>query len=604
MWLTPRAWLHVAARKLLGRDVALWHHEAYRLPLSSIESQAGIDPRRADLALWYLLETRVLAPRTVRVPCRIGYPDLARVHTAAYLESLSKPDVLARIFGVDPWDVQPDTLLRCVRLACRATLDAARQSLRGSGPQLNLLGGFHHAAPQLGAGLCPLNDIAVAIAVLRHEGFAGQVAVLDLDAHPPDGLATCLQRDERSWIGSLSGCDWGPLDDVDETVLPEGCQDEPYLHALRGLLGRMPRAQLVFVIAGGDVLEGDRLGKLGLSLDGARRRDLQVIQVLGNRPSVWLPGGGYQRHQGWRALAGTGIALATGLRRAIPSSFDPLRYHYSRIARDMDRAHLTGRPSSEGFAITEEDLQEALGMSPPGPRTLLGYYSAEGVEHALSSYGFLPHLGRLGYGRFRVSIDGASAGERVRLTATADQEEYLLVECVLERRDIAGSAFLYVNWLSLRDPRARFSALRPRLPGQEVPGLGMAREMGQLLARMARRLGLAGVAFRPAWFHVAYTARQRFQLTDPAAQGRFEALIRDLGHLPLLQVTTAIAEGQVLRNGLPYRWESALMAHFFEAPPLFRADVRRELERTRFELASQHHPSPSLSSEPPVGVSP
>ena len=52
----------------------------------------------------------------------------------------------------------------------------------------------------------------MAIATLRFRGFDGQVVVLDLDAHPPDGTAACLEHDERAWVGSLSGSHWGAIE--------------------------------------------------------------------------------------------------------------------------------------------------------------------------------------------------------------------------------------------------------------------------------------------------------------------------------------------------------------------------------------------------------
>lgn len=67
---------------------------------------------------------------------------------------------------------------------------------------MNLLGGFHHARPDVAGGFCPVNDVAVAIAAVRADGFRGRVLVLDLDAHPPDGLAACLAGDPscfESW---------------------------------------------------------------------------------------------------------------------------------------------------------------------------------------------------------------------------------------------------------------------------------------------------------------------------------------------------------------------------------------------------------------------
>ena len=72
----------------------------------------------------------------------------------------------------------------------------------------------------------------------------------------------------------------------------------------------------------------------------------------------------------------------------------------------------------------------------------------------------------------------------------------VLIEAVLEKKRLAGADLLYVHWLTLRHPRARFSDLRPQLPGQDVPGLGLAREITELLARMAARLGLEGLEDR------------------------------------------------------------------------------------------------------------
>ena len=58
------------------------------------------------------------------------------------------------------------------------------------------------------------------------------------------------------------------------------CRGQLQLRARQWTLGRMPRAELAFIIAGGDVLRGDRFGTLGLSLEGARRRDRRVAPAV------------------------------------------------------------------------------------------------------------------------------------------------------------------------------------------------------------------------------------------------------------------------------------------------------------------------------------
>lgn len=563
------SWLH-------RREVTVWFDPHYRIPLSSVEASAGIEPRRADFAAWWLRESGTVPPRSFRAPHRVSYENLARVHTPELLESLGRPETLARIFSVDPSDVPVDEAMTTIRLACGGTLAAARETLRTRAPGLNLLGGFHHAGPAVAGGFCPVNDVAVAIATLRAERFEGRVAILDLDAHPPDGLAACLEGDERAWIGSLSGSDWGPLARADETVLPEGTGDAPYLEALGALLGRMPRPQLAFVIAGGDVLARDRFGKLALSLEGARQRDLLVAAELEGIPSVWLPGGGYSP-AAWRVLAGTGMAVAAASAEPIPERYDPLSARFAVVSAGLSPAKLT-----ESGDFTADDLEEALGLKPRQQRLLLGFYTAAGMEHALYRYGVFDQLERMGFRQFRAAFDSAGLGERVRLYGQAEGVEHLLLELIVERRPVLGTDVLYVHWLSLRNPRAQFSEKRPRLPGQDVPGLGLAREAGTMLARMAIRLGLAGVAFRPAHYHTAYAARHAFTFVDPERQGRFEALVRDLAGVPLLEATNAVAEGRVLLDGRPYAWEADEMVYWLREPIADAGEVERERERVRF----------------------
>jgi acetoin utilization deacetylase AcuC-like enzyme len=570
-------------RWLFGRDFAVWYDPRYRLPMPTLEARTGFDARRSDFAAWFLLESGAVTARRMRRPVRIGYEELSRVHSPELIESLDDPATLARIYSVDPGDIRAAETMTTIRLACGATLQAARSCLR-PGPrsvarrELNLLGGFHHAGKARNGGFCAVNDVAVAVAALRAEGFRGRVVVLDLDAHPPDGTADCLRDDPDAWIGSISGADWGPIAGVDETVLPERAPDAEYLAALDALLRRMPEAQLAFVLAGGDVLAADPLGKLGLSLDGARERDLRVADALFRTPSVWLAAGGYTP-DAWRVLAATGLVLATRSRAPVPPGYDPLAQRYSRIAAQLTPAEL-------GASDVEDELLLAeLGQTRARPR-LLGFYTPEGLEIALARYGLLRELRRLGYGPFRVALSADAVGDRAQLFGQGeDGGEHLLIECVLEKREVAGEPVLYVHWLTLRHPLARFSAKRPRLPDQEVPGLGLAREMSTLFLRIAERLGLAGIAFRPAAFHTAYAGRGQLRFVDPARQGRFEALVRDLAGVPLVAATAAVASGQVLLDGIPYRWEPDEMVLWRTPHPEDSAAIAAARERARFVLA-------------------
>lgn len=576
-------------RRLLAgrrRKLRLYYDESYRLPVTG-RAELLPELRRADEALHFLLRVRASRAERVINPQPVSYLALARVHTAAYLESLHDPTTLASIFAADPSDLFVDEVLRSVRLGCGGTVEAARHVVAHGGVTLNLQGGFHHAAPDRGAGFCALNDIAVAVAALRADGFTGRIGVFDLDFHPPDGTAACLAGDDGVWLGSISGSDWGALPGVDETRLPPGTGDVEYLEALRALLARAPRLDLAVVVAGGDVLTGDRLGTFALTLPGVRERDVLVARRLDEVPQVWLPAGGYSANA-WRVLAGTGLALVGRGDENIPVDYDPVAARFWGISRSLAPKSLGGAD----VELTDADVAEALGMAREGPPRLLQYYTAEGLEYALERFRLLPVLRRLGYERLHLVIDKAGAYDRARLMGVDKRtlESVTLVDLEVARQPLADGVYLFVNWLSLRNPRAHFSASRPQLPGQEVPGLGLAREVSQLLVLMARRLLLDGVAFRPSWYHMAFAARHSARFIDPARQGRFEALVRDLSGLSLLDATRAVADGQVLLDGQPYAWEADEMVQRVRGgddgiDDAWRAAVARVREHSHFAVA-------------------
>jgi hypothetical protein len=122
----------------------------------------------------------------------------------------------------------------------------------------------------------------------------------------------------------------------------------------------------------------------------------------------------------------------------------------------------------------------------------------------------------------------------------------------------------------------------------------MAREAGEMLALMALRLGLVGVAYRPAHYHTAFPSRDQFYFVEPARQGRFEALVRDLGEMDLLEATRAVEEGRVLMNGEPYAWEPDEMVFWLREPPDEPGEVAHERDRVRFTVVP----------EPPGGAPP
>ncbi|MCB9688906.1 MAG: histone deacetylase [Alphaproteobacteria bacterium] len=550
----------VLRNRWLARNLHVWHHPSYRLPLASAVG-APADPRRADDALTWASWAGLVTSARLHTPAELSFDDAELVHDAAWIASLDRPEVVAHVLGTEPERLSVRDVVQTWRAACGGTLEASQHVLRSGGRAVNLLGGFHHAEPDKGGGFCALDDVAIAIARLRRDGFDGRVLVVDLDAHPPDGIVACLRHDAAVTVLSLStASEWsvpegGAIRVVDERV-PAGTSDRAYLEAVSQLIRGAHRADLAFYLAGADPMDGDRLGGLAVSLEGLHERDRLVMARLGSTPLVILPAGGYAP-ESWKVLAHT-MAVAATSSATVSAGFDPLRHRTAAVARRLAPGQLGG--PEEGELLTEAEMMAALGIPGPGEPRFLGYYTRHGLEYALHAYGYLPTLQRLGFRQLEIEVTSGRGPDRMVITALVGGERQVLVDLAASIHRLEKWRVLFVEWLELRDPRVPFSPARPRLPGQQLPGLGMAEETVQLLVRAAERLGLDGVSFVPAHYHVAWMARDRLRFLDPEQRGRFEALVQHLHDVPLLEASRLLGgRGLQVEHGDPVTWVPAEM---------------------------------------------
>ena len=90
---------------------------------------------------------------------------------------------------------------------------------------------------------------------------------------------------------------------------------------------------------------------------------------------------------------------------------------------------------------------------------------------------------------------------------------------------------------------------------------------------------------------------------DPDRQGRFEALMRDLAGVSLVEATAALDEGRVLVNGEPYAWEADEMAFWLRESPAEPGEVAAERDRVKFAIVPPPA-GPSLTSRTSAPGSP
>ncbi len=239
----------------------------------------------------------LIAPADLRVPDAATRDELLIVHTARYIDAVIGGTLDAREqrrIGF-PWS---PAMAERARRSVGATIAATRQAL-GDGVSANLAGGTHHSFPDQGEGYCVFNDVAVAARVAQRDHDISRVLVVDLDVHQGNGTARIFADDATVFTLSVHAAGNFPFrkerSDLD-VELPDGTGDDAYLAALQGALDTaLARAdpELVFYVAGADPYEGDRLGKLKLTIEGLRERDRRVFAAARAVPMVVTMAGGY-----------------------------------------------------------------------------------------------------------------------------------------------------------------------------------------------------------------------------------------------------------------------------------------------------------------------
>ncbi|MEM6734277.1 MAG: histone deacetylase, partial [Myxococcota bacterium] len=287
---------------------------------------------RGERVIAALAGRGLLRPGDVDAAPMAEMVELSHAHDLTYLESLNDPTVLGRIFGVDAESMVIDLPLYAQRHAVGGTLLAAKTVTECEAHiGINLGGGMHHAHRAQGAGFCPYNDIAVAIARLRASGFEAPIAVVDLDFHQGDGTESIFANDPSVLTYSVHGSQWQDISAVESinVELPPRTRDDAYLEALSNSLPQHLRAHrpgLVFYLAGNDVLADDALGDFSMSPLGVLHRDQRVIEwtrSLGAKLVITLAGG--YGDLAWRASMNMVRYVLTGYFRASAEAIDVRR---------------------------------------------------------------------------------------------------------------------------------------------------------------------------------------------------------------------------------------------------------------------------------------
>ncbi|SDD98554.1 hypothetical protein [Rhodococcus tukisamuensis] len=229
-------------------------------------------------------------------PRVLSVDQFAQVHDPAYVDAVvtGEPRQLAEGQGFD-WDAG---LFPMVQASNGGAVEAAIAALR-EGVAGSLSSGLHHARYGSGSGFCTFNGLALASKAALAAG-AGNVLIVDLDAHCGGGTASLIADEARIWQVDVSVSMFDMYAGTDRAKLAEVTDADRYLSEIGQALSRIerlgPRFDLVLYNAGMDPYEGCAVGGLdGITAEILAERERFVFEWCRTRgiAAAFVLAGGY-----------------------------------------------------------------------------------------------------------------------------------------------------------------------------------------------------------------------------------------------------------------------------------------------------------------------
>ncbi|THD69698.1 histone deacetylase [Robertkochia marina] len=272
------------------------YHPIYKHPLPEGHR---FPMAKYDLLPKQLLHEGTCEPDDFFTPDRPNDEDILRVHDHDYYTRLTQLLLNAREVRRIGFPLSQELVDREVIIA-QGTITGCDYALE-HGIAMNIAGGTHHAYTDKGEAFCLLNDQAIGARYLQNKEKAKKILVVDLDVHQGNGTAEIFANDPSVFTFSMHGRNNYPFkkeqSDLD-IALEDKTGDEGYLERLYEILPQLIKEQcpdFIFYLCGVDVVASDKLGKLGLTLEGCRKRDEFVLETCYKQgiPVQCSMGGGY-----------------------------------------------------------------------------------------------------------------------------------------------------------------------------------------------------------------------------------------------------------------------------------------------------------------------
>ena len=246
-----------------------------------------------------LLRENTCSPDNFFEPGIISDEIVLKTHEEEYFKrfrnlNLSKKEV--REIG---FPLSKELVYREMTIA-QGTIECVKYSLK-NGISMNIAGGTHHAFYDRGEAFCMLNDQAIAAKYLINKKLVKKIMIIDLDVHQGNGTASIFRENKEVFTISFHGKKNYPFrkekSDID-VEFEDNSDDHFYLKKLKDFIPNAIdnfKPDFIFYLSGVDVLSNDKLGRLGLSINGCKERDKFILELCKKNsiPVQVSMGGGY-----------------------------------------------------------------------------------------------------------------------------------------------------------------------------------------------------------------------------------------------------------------------------------------------------------------------
>ena len=222
-----------------------------------------------------------------------------RVHTKEYVSDLLDLTLDPKAARKIGFPLSKELVERELRIA-QGTILGAEKAFENK-VAFNIAGGTHHAYSNRGEAFCLLNDQAIAAQYLLDTRLAKKVLIIDLDVHQGNGTAEIFQKNDKVFTFSTHGKSNYPFKKETSNLdiaFEDKTSDDEFLKTISEIIPiliEQEKPDFIFYLAGVDILASDKLGKLGCTIEGCKRRDEIVFKNCNQYeiPVQVSMGGGY-----------------------------------------------------------------------------------------------------------------------------------------------------------------------------------------------------------------------------------------------------------------------------------------------------------------------